>query len=345
LERGTPPDGGRWGAGLVFLGGLGFLGGCGWLILDAWRNSVLSLSFAVGPVLGALLGLAAVCWQWRSFLLMCRTALPHGEVSPYVVGPGDEFTFQYRQEVWSPLRADVTTSLVLRETITRQLGDDESTERVRDHLVAAHTEKGLELPAGGLLQVRCPFRLPSELREFPVSNWPVQGVVKVHVQVRRGADYWEEFPLPGSLREPAPVRAMEAADAGYQVTLVSYPNLYRGLPPPPPLDEYLPHLVQVDRLPLVLLRGITQMQAEEVCRRLEAAGGVVELSQGGRVIEHSRVHDLPVPAETGRLAPQELPVPASETEGAVPSVAARRTEDGIASEQIRLRLDSRPEIR
>ena len=99
LERGTPPDGGRTGAALVFLGGLAFLCGCGWLLFDALRNSVLSLGFAFGPLLGALLGLAAVCWQWRSFLLMCRTALPHGEISPGGVRLGGESTFQYRQEV------------------------------------------------------------------------------------------------------------------------------------------------------------------------------------------------------------------------------------------------------
>lgn len=313
LERGIPPDGGRTGAWLVFLGGWAFLVGCGWLIFDAWRNSTLNYIFH--EALGVLLGLVAIYWQWRPLMLMCRTALPSGEISPRMVTVGDEFTFRYQQPVRLPLRADVTASLVLRETITRKGSDGETSQVIRDHLVAAHTEKGLEVPAGGSLQIQCTFRLPDETSDFPVSNWPVKSVIKVRVQTGRGAGYWEEFSLPVPVGVSSQVGASRAAEADYQVTLVSFPNLYSGLPAPAPLDEYLPHLDRVDRLPLVLLRGITRAEAGAACRRLEAAGAVVELACGGRVIERQQVHNLPVPTETVRMETQGLPIPGATPDG------------------------------
>jgi hypothetical protein len=335
LVRGTPPDGGRTGTALVFLGGLAFVGGSGWLLFDAWRNSVLSIAFAFGPGLGMLVGLMAMYWRWRPLLLRCRTALPHAAISPAELGVGSEFNFSYWQKVWLPLRADVTTSLVLRETITGRTEDGAATRTYHDHLVAAHNEKGVRIRAGGFIQIRGSFRLPEEMRDFPVRNWPVQCVVKVHVQVRRGADFWEEFTLPQPVSVTAPASSGEVSEAGYQVTLVSFPNLYRGLPPPPPLDEYLPHLVQVDRLPVVLLRGITQARAEVVCRRLEAAGGVVELEQGGRVMKHQQVYDLPLPAETAGPQPESLPLPASERNGSLQSDVSRSANENVVSNRIR----------
>jgi hypothetical protein len=307
LKRDASPAGGRTRAVLLFLCGLGLLGGCGWWIVDGWRHSNFDAMF--GLVLGALLGLTAVYWQWRPLRLMYRTALPHGEIFPPRVVTGEEFTFRYRQPVRQPLRADVTASLVLRETIPAPPEDNDPTPTERDHLVAARTEQGLQVPAGGLLQMQCAFRLPAEMRDFPVQHWPVQCVVKVHVRAERGADYWEEFALPSPVDASSPVCQSRETEAEYQVTLVSFPQLYRELPPPPPLDEYLPHLVRVDRLPLVLLRGITRAEAERACRRLEAAGGVVELACGGRVIERQQTHNLPVPVETARTAAQGLPVP------------------------------------
>lgn len=330
LERGTPP-GGRFGAGLVFLGGFALLGGCGWLLFDAWRSSNPNSVF--GLVLGLLLGLGAIYRQWRPVMLICRTAVPHGEIAPREVATGGEFSFRYRQEVRRPFQADVTTSLVLRETITIKSEDSPDTQVKRDHLVSAHTEKALRIGAGGFLQIQCTFRLPDDMRNFPVNNWPARCVVKVHVQVQRGADFWEEFSLPLPVSMTAAAGSGEVQDAGYQVTLVSFPNLCRDLLPPPPVDEYLPHLATVDRLPLVLLRGITRAEAETACRRLEAAGGVVELSQGGRVIARRRVHNLPLPAETVGPKPAGLPLPASETAGSLQprTTAARQRKRGARS--------------
>lgn len=309
LERSFAPAGGRTVAILIFLCGLVFLVGCGWMMIEGCLRSDFSATF--GLVLGVLAGLGAVYSQWRPLMLLRRTELPRGEVSPPVAVVGEDFVFRYSQKVRQSLQTDVITSLVLRERIPAPPEHDHPTPTVRDHLVAAHTEQGLEVPAGGCLQLQCVFRLPAEMDDFPVKHWPVKCVIKVRVRVRRGADYWEEFELPITLGAPSHAGKRTGAEAGYQVTLLSFPNLCRELPAPAPLDEYLPHLVQVDRLPLVLLRGITRAEADAARRTLEAAGGVVELAYEGRVIERPWIRNLPVPSETARPEIQALPIPGS----------------------------------
>jgi hypothetical protein len=336
LEGSATPDGGRWSTSWVFFVGVVFLAVCGWQLIEAWRSTGPSPIHFFNPGLGILLGAVCIYWQWRPLMLLRRTVRPLGELSPGEVRMGDEFTFRYRQAVRQPFRAEVTVSLVLRETIVRQSGDGETTRNERDHLVATHTEGEREFPAGGFLRMQCRFRVPDELEDFLVTSWPVKCLVKVHVQAARGADFWEEFMLPVSLDAPAPRETRPATQLGCQVTLVNFPNLYRELPPPSPLQELLPHLTRVDRLPLVLRRGVSRAEAEAVCRALEAAGGVVELRQGDRVIDRARVHDLPLPAETVAPKPESLPLPASETEASIQSGASRHTNEDVVSARIRL---------
>jgi hypothetical protein len=249
--------------------------------------------------------------------MFVRFGKARAEVAPPEVRPGDRFLFHYHRPLRMHVKTDLAVALVLREVITSRSGGETETKCL-DHVVRHHEQKGLCLDGGHVLKAEYEFQVPEAgTRAFTVGDWPLLWVIKVHVELRRGLDFWEEYELPVTEepRPPAgPGESQEAADR-YDVVLVrgSALNCVRTMGV---MTELMPYLnaSQVGDFyfsaPIVLLEQVARKEAEIARARLEAAGATVEVRRGGEAVAKHPAYDLPVPHEGPSVSADALPIPA-----------------------------------
>ncbi|MGV3722508.1 MAG: hypothetical protein ACO1SX_16500 [Actinomycetota bacterium] len=298
--------------GMLALGLFG-MGWQFWIPEVGLRIRPLSLYHWMSYLVPFTLGLLAALWGCRRLYTLPWLGAPTGEIARGRGGSPRSFTFRFSQPARLPLRAAVTVSLVLRETIRGVDGEGKPTVRHCDHLVATHPPESFRLGAGEYLDVQSEFELPERgCAGFHVGEAPLSWVAQVLVVVRGVSRYWREYPLP--LAVVAGAVSDKSAMVDYSVRLLRYPGLESAFTPPKPLVEVAPHLDGMLHPPFTVREAVTRDVAEQICRRLEAVGAVLELRQGEVVVPRARVHDLPMPlsVENGGAPSRPIAVQAVE---------------------------------
>jgi hypothetical protein len=133
-------------------------------------------------------------------------------------------------------------------------------------------------------------------------------VAQVLVVVRGVSRFSQDYPLP--LVVVTGAASDQSSMVDYSVRLLRYPGLESAFTPPKPLAEVAPHLDGMMHPPFTVREAVTRDVAEQICRRLEAVGAVVELRQGDAVVPRARVHDLPMPLSVENGGDASLPIAA-----------------------------------
>ena len=169
------------------------------------------------------------------------------------------------------------------------------------------------------METQCRFQIPEEgTGAFSTENGELVWLIKVHVQLGRGSDFWELFELPvPAVRQPSAAPKL-TPDSDYQV-IVNVPVYGENyLKVMPAILGFLPHLDEeqagevLKHSPVTLLANVTQDEAEIARGTLQAAGARVLVRRGGQLVKGRKMSDLPLPHDGPGEVDRALPVPSSE---------------------------------
>lgn len=311
VERPIPPQ------GLLRTATLGVLARALWIGTGLWLLLLVldhgpTLTAARAGRLGVVLGLGALIGQLPRFALSTWFRKPRGVISYSESAADGALDFEYSQRAWSPAVAEITCSLVLREAVEVPSAGGPATLRQTEHLIEARKATSEAHFRGGVLRAQVRFQPPADLAgRFSLGTGPLTWLVRVRVHAPGQCDSWEEFhldvALPRVARFPSPV---SPPSLPYQVWVMQLPDWFRPEATPEALLAVAPHLHRIVRLPVRAFETLSLDEAERVCRRLEAAGISVALSQQGPQMSRTRVEHLPIPVSAaGGPDSEALPIP------------------------------------
>jgi len=311
LVRGTPPDGGVASAAFCAAIGLLWIGTWVWLLLLALANESPVASMIV-CLLGITLGMGAMASQVPHLALALWFRRPRASIAAEALDTDGAFTFRYSQRVIKPVEAELTCSLVLRETLELTPVDGARPPATSvDHLVDSHRGRSVAWHPGDLLLTGCKLSVPQNPeRRFALGSGRLSWIMKVRVRLPDQRDFWEEFRLPfGPQVVRREVTATSQTPRRFSLVVLRIPDWFWPERTPEALLEVSPHLHRLTRLPVRALETLSREEAERACRRLEAAGISVALYCDDQPIQRSTLHNLPIPQLDSVLAIEDLPIP------------------------------------
>jgi len=315
------------GSSFVLVGGLVLLGalvnrGSGWP------------DVAIPAGAAMVLGACALPWSVKRIVIARRFGRQYVEIDRDELLPGLRFRLHCGLELLQPQSVDLAVSLVAQEVVTIKDVDGDTTVR-HDHLVQSFEERGMRGDPGDLLSFTHEFAIPrTGARSYRTGSWPVRWLVKVRLTVPGGQTFWQEYALPCStdlesldrgtveavsVDNPLAVTVGDQMEsepgAVYNVLLVSYSASARSRQA---VLDVAPHLTPTQigsyacgpQAPL--LSNVSRQTAEGARARLEGVGAVVEVRQGGTVIEPPPGQRLPIPHGSPYAPTDSLPRPVDE---------------------------------